>query len=144
LDLKPDEENDTPSFTLLDRLTPHQFDVHISRVVCGKDNSALITEEGFLFMMGSNKHAKLGIGLSQEACPFALQPVLVESLTNVHDVSLGKRNSMALTQDGEVFAWGQCSIGFPGYEQIGEECQVVIPKFVYRGQQAGKVYCGVA
>ena len=49
----------------------YSFDVQISKVSCGYDHSGFITSEiycfdfkgeGLLFVMGSNKHSKLGVG----------------------------------------------------------------------------------
>jgi alpha-tubulin suppressor-like RCC1 family protein len=40
--------------------------MQIMKVFCGLDNTAFVTTEGFLFVMGSNKHGKLGIGLSYD------------------------------------------------------------------------------
>ena len=53
-------------------------------------------------MMGSNKHGKLGLGLSQEEAAFVSHPMLVENLNQVSiiDISLGNRNSMAATDKG--------------------------------------------
>ncbi len=73
-------------------------------------------------MMGSNKHGKLGIGLSYEQCQKIAQPVLVNELTNSHivDVSLGKSHSLAVCSKGKIYAWGKVSDWFPSYEDFSE------------------------
>lgn len=92
-----------------DRLVKHQFDVRIVKVACGRDNSAFVTDEGFLFTMGSNKHGKLGLNLTYEECKSVSQPVLVTELSSspVTDVSLGKRHSLAACHSKSVFSWGK-------------------------------------
>ena len=70
-------------------------------------------------MMGSTKYGKLGISLTYDECKYASQPMLVTELsgTFVSDVSLGKRHSLASSNDGRVYAWGKYTEGFPGYEE---------------------------
>ena len=62
-----DQNHQTPQRILnIPELTPITFEFKINKVKCGKDNTGFITEEGFLFIMGSNKHGKLGVGLNHE------------------------------------------------------------------------------
>ncbi len=65
---KKDENSNTASqrSIKIKELTSMSFDLKISKVKCGKNNTGFITEEGFLFVMGSNKHGKLGIGMTYE------------------------------------------------------------------------------
>jgi alpha-tubulin suppressor-like RCC1 family protein len=92
-----------------------KFDLRIIKVKCGKDNTAFITEEGFLFVMGSNIHGKLGVGMSYEQCNKVTKPVLVNEVTNnsIIDVALGKSHSLAVCSKGKVYAWGKVAEGFP-------------------------------
>jgi alpha-tubulin suppressor-like RCC1 family protein len=71
-------------------------------------------------MLGSNKHGKLGIGLTQEQCLKISQPVLVNELSSSHvvDVSLGKSHTLAICSKGKVFAWGKVQEGFPCFEDL--------------------------
>ena len=66
-------------------------------------------------MVGSNKHGKLGIGLTYEQCQKISQPVLVSELSSSHitDISLSKSHSLAICNRGRVFAWGKVDEGFP-------------------------------
>ena len=51
---------------LVHELSLISIEYRITKVQCGVDNTGFITDEGFLFVMGSNKHGKLGIGMTQE------------------------------------------------------------------------------
>uniref|UniRef100_A0A3Q3G5J2 Regulator of chromosome condensation (RCC1) and BTB (POZ) domain containing protein 1 n=1 Tax=Labrus bergylta TaxID=56723 RepID=A0A3Q3G5J2_9LABR len=73
----------------------------------------LATEDGQLFVWGHNGYSQLGNGTANQG----LSPVLVTSnLQNkkVKEVSCGSHHSMALTHDGEVFAWGYNNCGQVG------------------------------
>ena len=121
-----------------DRLIKHQFDVRIVKVACGRDNSAFLTDEGFLFTMGSNKHGKLGLNLSYEECKGVSQPVLVTELSSspVTDVSLGKRHSLAACHNQTVYSWGKM------FDDAGS-CSIK-PEMVFQGLTLEKlrVRCG--
>ncbi|KAM4602289.1 RCC1 and BTB domain-containing protein 1 isoform 3-T4 [Polymixia lowei] len=73
----------------------------------------LATEDGDLFAWGHNGYSQLGNGTTNQG----VLPVLVTTnLQNkrVRDVACGSHHSMALTQDGEVFAWGYNNCGQVG------------------------------
>ncbi len=85
-------------------------------------------------MVGSNKHGKLGIGLTYEQCQKISQPVLVSELSNSHivDISLAKSHSLAVCSKGRVFAWGKITEGFPMCEDFQSSKELIKPKGVYR------------
>jgi alpha-tubulin suppressor-like RCC1 family protein len=43
------------------------FNVLIKKIACGANHSAMLTNSGHLYMMGSNSHGQLGIGIGQGA-----------------------------------------------------------------------------
>ncbi len=94
--------------------------MQITKVVCGIDTTAFITSEGFLFVMGSNKHGKLGVGLTYEQCRKVTKPVIVNEITNssIINVDIGKSHSIAVCSKGKVFAWGKISEGFPTFDDL--------------------------
>ncbi|XP_041739058.1 RCC1 and BTB domain-containing protein 1 isoform X3 [Coregonus clupeaformis] len=73
----------------------------------------LATEEGELFAWGHNGYSQLGNGTTNQG----VAPVLVSaSLLNkrVMEVACGSHHSLALTNTGEVYAWGYNNCGQVG------------------------------
>ncbi|KAJ8410061.1 hypothetical protein AAFF_G00211020 [Aldrovandia affinis] len=73
----------------------------------------LATEEGELFAWGHNGYSQLGNGTTNQG----ISPVLVSTnLLNkkVTEVACGSHHSMALTYEGEVYAWGYNNCGQVG------------------------------
>lgn len=70
----------------------------------------LATDDGQLYAWGHNSYSQLGNGSTNQG----LSPVLITAnLTNkrITQVSCGSHHSLALTHDGEVFAWGYNNAG---------------------------------
>ncbi|XP_036396582.1 RCC1 and BTB domain-containing protein 1 isoform X6 [Megalops cyprinoides] len=73
----------------------------------------LATEEGELYAWGHNGYSQLGNGTTNQG----VSPVLVSAnLLNkkVTEVACGSHHSMALTSEGEVYAWGYNNCGQVG------------------------------
>jgi alpha-tubulin suppressor-like RCC1 family protein len=43
------------------------FNVLIKQIACGANHSAMLTNSGHLYVMGSNSHGQLGVGIGQGA-----------------------------------------------------------------------------
>ncbi|XP_029928637.1 RCC1 and BTB domain-containing protein 1 isoform X2 [Myripristis murdjan] len=99
----------------------------------------LATDHGELFAWGHNGYSQLGNGTTNQV----LSPVLVTTnLQNkkVKEVACGSHHSMALTQDGEVFAWGYNNCGQVG---SGSTANQPSPRRVSSCLQ-GKTVVGIA
>ena len=98
------------------------FGTNISKIECGNDHSALITDRGHLFVMGSNQDGKLGIGDSTLLC--TSDPTLVEGLAQpVSDVACGDDHTLAVTTAGELFAWGKRALlGLRTFDSPTQNC----------------------
>ena len=70
----------------------------------GSDWSMAVTEDGNVFVWGSNEYGKLGLGSEDDEDA----PVKAASLSGqgVVRVSAGANHGLALTRDGTVLAWG--------------------------------------
>ncbi|XP_033957192.1 RCC1 and BTB domain-containing protein 1 isoform X1 [Pseudochaenichthys georgianus] len=99
----------------------------------------LATEDGQLFAWGHNGYSQLGNGNTNQA----LSPLLVTANPQnkkVREVACGSHHSMALTQDGEVFAWGYNNCGQIG---SGSTANQPYPRKV-TGCLQGKIAIGIS
>jgi alpha-tubulin suppressor-like RCC1 family protein len=76
---------------------------NVKYVSTGCGHSAAITEDGSLYMWGWNDSGQLGNG---EHGVGVQSDVPVKIMDNVKSVSLGNEHSGALTEDGELYMWG--------------------------------------
>ena len=89
------------------------FSVIISQMSCGERHSAIITQQGYLYTMGSNHKGQLGVPLADKQIG---TPTLVESLKSsiVTQVSCGHDTTVCIASDSEkakVWAWGANKYG---------------------------------
>uniref|UniRef100_A0A672YS84 Retinitis pigmentosa GTPase regulator b n=1 Tax=Sphaeramia orbicularis TaxID=375764 RepID=A0A672YS84_9TELE len=79
------------------------------KIACGDEHTALITENGKLFMFGSNNWGQLGLGskvtVNKPTCVKALKSQKVTL------VSCGRNHTLICTAQGNVFAAGGNSEG---------------------------------
>ncbi|XP_048738015.2 probable E3 ubiquitin-protein ligase HERC1 isoform X3 [Ostrea edulis] len=82
--------------------------LYIRKVACGSQSSLAITSSGQLYAWGCG--AILGCGSAEYT---ALRPRLVEDLQSkrVVDIACGDSHVLALTQESEVYAWGNNAMG---------------------------------
>ncbi|XP_051283401.1 RCC1 and BTB domain-containing protein 1 isoform X3 [Dicentrarchus labrax] len=101
----------------------------------------LATDDGQLFAWGHNGYSQMGNGTTNQG----MSPVLVTAnLQNkkVREVACGSHHSMALTHDGEVFAWGYNNCGQIG---SGSTANQPYPRKVtgcLQGKSAVAITCG--
>lgn len=84
----------------------------VAAVAAGQDQSLALTTGGAVYAWGGNDSGDLGIGNNTTSAP---TPTLVTGLpTNVIAVAADAQDSLALTADGLVYAWGDDSYGQVG------------------------------
>ncbi|CAD8080037.1 unnamed protein product [Paramecium primaurelia] len=89
------------------------YKIGFIQVSCGKDHTALLTQNGYVYTMGCNEHNKLGHVTKQ-----SLQaPQKIEQLSKVIQVSCGYTHTACITSDGSLFTWGDNSSGQLGVKQ---------------------------
>ena len=90
------------------------FNILIEQISCGEEHSALISQTGYVYTMGSNLDGRLGIGT--KSITHSTSPCLVEELAKykAKHVSSGWAHSVVLTDKGEGFAWGLGEYGALG------------------------------
>ncbi|XP_028677922.1 serine/threonine-protein kinase Nek9 [Erpetoichthys calabaricus] len=113
----------------------------IRQVACGADFTACITDEGHMYMFGSDYYGCIGVDgeLGEEV----LEPVLLEFfLSNpVKQVSCGDNHVVVLTQDKEVYSWGYGEhgrLGLDSEDDWSSPQKVNVPKSL----SISSVHCG--
>ena len=83
--------------------------VHVRNVSAGFSHSLVVTEEGTLYAFGEGNNGRLGHGhLGSEHYPKVVDALRHERITAA---AAGGEHSLALTEDGSVFAWGDNEFG---------------------------------
>jgi alpha-tubulin suppressor-like RCC1 family protein len=109
----------------------------------GDQHSAILTDDGKIYMWGSCERGRCGIGDVKKHGPIILKPRLVQGISHLSVVhlSLGRSHTVAVTDFHEVFSWGDgvmCPIGHPErkIEWVPREIMALI------GADVVKVECG--
>ena len=82
---------------------------NVTSVAAGDRHSLAVKDDGTVWGWGSNDHGQLGLGAGAPAA--STTPVQVPALTHVVAVAAGDTHSLALKDDGTVWAWGDNSSG---------------------------------
>ncbi|KAH9601791.1 Regulator of chromosome condensation [Trypanosoma melophagium] len=83
----------------------------IVKVSCGESHSLFLTSSGKIYSCGEGSCGQRGDGTYHGEC-FELKRVLLDEY--VRDVFCGARTSYAITNDGELFEWGETTTGMLG------------------------------
>ncbi|RZF37934.1 hypothetical protein LSTR_LSTR005434, partial [Laodelphax striatellus] len=116
-------------------------DHRVTKIACGGTYSAAVTSNGELFTWGRGNYGRLGHGNSED---FYI-PTRVTGLVDHHIVDVacgsGDAQTLALTDSGLVFSWGDGDYGKLGRGgSDGSKNPKVIDCF--HGVEIIKVYCG--
>lgn len=119
------------------------------QVVVGKSHMTVLTKEGEVLVSGSGVHGRCG-NIDPDDQLF-LEPVeLLASETDICQIAGGDEFSLALKEDGVVFAWGrnekgQCGSGISmGVEQFAMEPMPVEVQGMLEGRKVVKIEAGRA
>ncbi|XP_060525182.1 probable E3 ubiquitin-protein ligase HERC4 isoform X2 [Cylas formicarius] len=82
----------------------------IARVACGTTHSVALSRWGGAFSWGSDYHGQLGQQLGEKIQPV---PKIIRSVAPYHlvQVCCGQRHTVALSNGGEILAWGANNFG---------------------------------
>ncbi|NWX00359.1 RPGR regulator, partial [Caloenas nicobarica] len=106
--------------------------------VCGRNHTLVYTEKGNVYAAGGNSEGQLGLGDTEERSTFHL----ISFFTNQHKIkqlAAGSYTSAAVTEDGQLFVWGDNSEGQIG---LADEACVSVPCQVDVGKPVSSVSCG--
>lgn len=92
-------------------------------VSAGEQTSFVVTSDGTLYGWGLDQNGQIGVAeadsTSDDKAPYQSEPAVI--LENVKKVSAGRyMHSLALTNDGEVYAWGNNLNGAVGAVSTGD------------------------
>ena len=77
------------------------------QVVCGYAHTLVLTDEGALYAWGANSYGQLGTGHKANSCSPARAAIEIGRVVDIAALHYS-HISAALTQDDEVYMWGQC------------------------------------
>ncbi|MDD2510381.1 MAG: DUF3048 domain-containing protein [Syntrophomonas sp.] len=81
---------------------------NIHDIIAGPSQSFARDDSGQAWAWGNNYYGQLGDGTNNYNCT---RPVLVQGLSSIKQITSGSEHTLALKDDGTVWAWGQGSLG---------------------------------
>ncbi|XP_054829672.1 X-linked retinitis pigmentosa GTPase regulator [Eublepharis macularius] len=110
----------------------------VKLVACGRNHTLIYTEQGKVYAAGGNNEGQLGLGDTEERSTF--HPIsFFTSQHKIKQLAAGSYTSAALTEDGQLFMWGDNSEGQIG---LAEEANVWVPHQVDIGKPVSWISCG--
>lgn len=88
------------------------FNVVIKQLACGLYHTIFGADNGLLYSMGCNKYGQLGIGdreAENQSSPTLIAALMPDQSRAcvVAQIACGLNHSLALTESGDVYAWGR-------------------------------------
>ncbi|CAG5132688.1 unnamed protein product, partial [Candidula unifasciata] len=113
----------------------------VLQVACGSDHTITLTNDGLIFVWGSNIFGQLGLGRNTDTYQYL--PELVSCLRGipVAQVAAGGNHSFILSKSGAVYGWGKNSFGQLGVNdtedyRLPQQCRPI------RSQRIKYICCG--
>mmetsp|Transcript_24044 Transcript_24044/g.42424 ORF Transcript_24044/g.42424 Transcript_24044/m.42424 type:complete len:407 (+) Transcript_24044:270-1490(+) len=108
-------------------------EIKITKINHGKNHALALGEDGEIWTWGRGKDGVLGLGGATDALePFPVDFFLDIDATCV-DIACGEAFSLALTDEGKVFAWGKndrCQLGLGGGLSLDHYAAENLPQLV--------------
>lgn len=119
----------TASATAAAAATESVSDIRFRAIAAGNDFASAITREGKLYTWGSNADGQLGTQAGKTAVPTEVTrfPGLVDDVIVLVDNNDGAGQTLALSKEGKVYAWGRSQLG--DGSTSGSPVPVEIPTF---------------
>jgi hypothetical protein len=93
-------------------LNKYLSDEQVIDICCGEYHTLVLTNSGEVYAWGQNKSGQIGNGMSNQLIPIKVNGFNGEK---VIQISCGYHHSMALTESGRVFSWGNNESGQLGH-----------------------------
>ncbi|XP_072116582.1 X-linked retinitis pigmentosa GTPase regulator isoform X2 [Mobula birostris] len=110
----------------------------VKLAACGRSHTLVWTEQGNIYAAGDNSEGQLGLGTNEERTAFQRVEYFRDK-QKIKQLSAGSNISAALTEDGNLFMWGDNSEGQIG---LDSESSVSLPHQVDVGKPVSWVSCG--
>eukprot|EP01125_Pyxidicula_operculata_P018804 TRINITY_DN6726_c0_g1_i2.p1 TRINITY_DN6726_c0_g1~~TRINITY_DN6726_c0_g1_i2.p1 ORF type:complete len:681 (-),score=117.31 TRINITY_DN6726_c0_g1_i2:93-2111(-) len=121
----PKNSNEKPAISVPCTLKGDIINKKIVSVACGALHCLLLDEDGRVYSFGKNTSGQLGL-VKVQTRQSVSQPQLLQTLEGEKIVLIGAGglHSIAVSDKGNVFAWGSNKYGQLGLEECIKECQV--------------------
>lgn len=100
------------------------LDESIKDVSIGASHITAVTKNGNVYTFGNNNYSQLGLDPKYSESIIS-KPSLVDGLKNIVKVSNGYLSTIAISNDGRVFAWGEFDT--PIYNDMSVSSQIALP-----------------
>lgn len=101
--------------------------IRIASVAAGSSRTAAVTTEGNLYTWGSNTNGELGNGTQIQSTT----PIKITAFDgNVASVAIGDNHMVAVTTEGNLYAWGSSYYGQLGNGNSGDDSISLTPEKV--------------
>ena len=90
------------------------YNILVKQIACGQGHTHILSQDGYVYSMGSNVHGVLGLGKGEDVLSAVTQPQLVPGLQCIIQIASGRVHSLALNVKREVYAWGRSDNGAIG------------------------------
>ncbi|XP_078265302.1 X-linked retinitis pigmentosa GTPase regulator isoform X2 [Rhinoraja longicauda] len=110
----------------------------VKLAACGRNHTLIWTEQGNIYAAGDNSEGQLGLGDNEERTTFQ-RVEYFKGKRKIKQLAAGSNISAALTEDGNLFMWGDNSEGQIG---LGLETSAFLPRQVDVGKSVSWVSCG--
>lgn len=77
----------------------------VTKVAAGGDHTLALDEDGNVWAWGNDEYGQLGVG-DGNSNKYRSYPIKINSINNIIDISAGEDFSLAVRNDGTVWAWG--------------------------------------
>lgn len=107
---------------------------NVKYIAGGQHHTMVLKNDGKLYVIGRKEYGRLGLGEVKEDLE---ELTIVKSLEDkfISNISCGESSSFAITDNGEVYAWGMASSSQLG---TGDEDDVLEPKLIQGAQLRDK------
>ena len=90
----------------------------IYKVASGEDHNMFLTLDGYVYTIGKGALGQLGNGKTKDLTVPTLSSKIDGYLENMIDISAGNKTSMAVSLEGNAYAWGENSNNKIGIEPV--------------------------
>uniref|UniRef100_A0A158P5R9 tRNA (cytosine(34)-C(5))-methyltransferase n=1 Tax=Angiostrongylus cantonensis TaxID=6313 RepID=A0A158P5R9_ANGCA len=82
----------------------------VTSISCGEKHTLILDEDGKMWSVGGNENGQLGRG-GRGPGSFTIYPVCFSGGVQIIQVAAGRSHSLAVAEDGRLFAWGSNEYG---------------------------------